>query len=66
MLRVPQRLKGNTSEAAWHNQMRDVVMSLMPIQSANNKTTRTPKGTIIEGTAAGKKGTAGTGQAVWL
>lgn len=46
--------------------MREVVLSLIPVQSVNNKTTRTTKGTIVQGTAAGKKDAAGTGQAVWL
>ena len=69
MLRVPPKLKGTSAEASWHNQMRDVILSLMPIQSVNYKITRTTKGTIIEGTSKGKGGsgdTASSGAAVWL
>jgi len=69
MIRVPPKLKGSSAEAAWHNQMRDVILSIIPIQSVNNKISRTTKGTIIEGTSAGK-GTGGgagsSGAAVWL
>lgn len=68
MIRVPPKLKGTSAEASWHNQMRDVILSLMPIQSVNNKITRTTRGTIIEGTSAGrgKGSTSGSGAAVWL
>jgi hypothetical protein len=68
MLRVPPKLKGTSAEASWHNQMREVILSLMPIQSVNNKITRTTRGTIIEGTSKGKGGgdTASSGAAVWL
>lgn len=66
MTRVPPKLKGSSAEAAWHNQMRDVILSLIPIQSVNNKISRTTKGTIIEGTSAGKGTGAGSGKAVWL
>ena len=69
MIRVPPKLRGSSPEAAWHNQMREVVMSIFPVQSVNNKISRTTKGTIIEGTSAGK-GTGGgagsSGAAVWL
>lgn len=68
MLRVPPKLKGTSAEATWHNQMREVILSLMPIQSVNNKITRTTRGTIIEGTSKGKGGgdVASSGAAVWL
>jgi hypothetical protein len=68
MLRVPPKLKGTSAEASWHNQMREVILSLMPIQSVNNKITRTTRGTIIEGTSKGKGGgdAASSGAAVWL
>ena len=67
MIRVPPKLKGSSAEAAWHNQMRDVILSIIPIQSVNNKISRTTKGTIIEGTSAGKGGGSGAeGRAVWL
>ena len=67
MTRVPPKLKGSSAEAMWHNQMREVIMSLIPVQSVNNKISRTTKGTIIEGTSAGKGGGAvSSGAAVWL
>ena len=67
MTRVPPKLKGASAEAMWHNQMREVILSLMPVQSVNNKISRTTKGTIIEGTSAGKGGGSGAeGRAVWL
>ncbi len=68
MIRVPAKLKGSSAEAAWHNQMREVILSLMPIQSVNNKISRTTRGTIIEGTSAGKGrgSTTTSGAAVWL
>ena len=70
MIRVPPKLKGSSAEAAWHNQMREVVLSLMPIQSVNNKISRTTRGTVIEGTSAGEGGGSTTinnsTAAVWL
>jgi len=66
MIRVPAKLRGNSKEAAWINQLREVVISLIPINSLNNKTSRTTKGTIHQGTAAGKSGGGGSGKAVWL
>ncbi len=69
MIRVPPKLRGSSPEAAWHNQMREVVMSIIPVQSVNNKITRTTTGTIIQGTSEGKKGSGDTNNstaAVWL
>jgi hypothetical protein len=66
MIRVPAKLQGNSAEASWHNQIREVILSLMPVQSVNNKISRTTKGTIIEGTAKGKGGGSSSGKAVWL
>jgi|TARA_R110002167_G_scaffold54654_1_gene155696 hypothetical protein len=66
MIRVPAKLRGNSAEASWHNQIREVILSLMPVQSVNNKISRTTKGTIIEGTAAGSSSGGGSGKAVWL
>jgi len=70
MIRVPPKLRGSSPEAAWHNQMREVVMSIIPVQSVNNKISRTTKGTIIQGTSEGKKGGSGdannSSAAVWL
>ena len=37
MTRVPPKLKGSSAEAMWHNQMREVIMSLIPVHSVNNK-----------------------------
>jgi hypothetical protein len=65
MTRVPPKLKGNGPEAAWHNQMREVILSLIPVDSNNTVYKRTTRGTIIEGKAGGS-GTGGSGKAVWL
>ena len=65
MIRVPSKLKGTSAEASWHNQMREVIISLIPVKSVNNMTSRTTKGTIITGTAKGT-GLGGGGKAVWL
>ena len=65
MIRVPAKLRGTSAEASWHNQIREVIHSLMPIQSVNNKISRTTRGTIIEGTAKGSD-SSGSGKAVWL
>lgn len=68
MIRVPPKLRGSSPEAAWHNQMREVVMSIIPVQSVNNKISRTTKGTVIQGTSEGKKGSGDNNStaAVWL
>ena len=68
MIRVPAKLRGSSAEATWHNQMREVILSLMPVQSVNNKISRTTRGTIIEGTSAGSKAgsSSSSGAAVWL
>ena len=67
MIRVPAKLRGSSAEASWHNQMREVILSLMPVQSVNNKISRTTRGTIIEGTAAGSSSKAASSEkAVWL
>jgi hypothetical protein len=66
MFRVPPKLKGNGPEAAWHNQMRDVLLSLIPVDSTNTQFKRTTRGTIREGKAGGGDGTSGSGKAVWL
>ena len=65
MFRVPPKLKGNGPEAAWHNQMREVILSLIPVNSTNTQFKRTTRGTIREG-KAGTDGTSGSDKAVWL
>jgi|TARA_R100001530_G_scaffold25431_1_gene20523 hypothetical protein len=65
MVRVPAKLKGNSPEAAWHNQLREVILSLMPVGSSNTNYKRTTRGTVREGKGGGS-GAAGSGKAVWL
>jgi hypothetical protein len=45
--------------------MREVILSLIPVDSNNTVYKRTTRGTIIEGKAGGS-GTGGSGKAVWL
>ena len=65
--RVPPRLRSDSPEAAWHNKMREVVMSQRPITSRSGKTAHTTKGFSMEGgKAEGSSGAASGGAAVWL
>ena len=65
--RVPPRLRSDLPEAAWHNRMREVLMSQRPIASRKGKTAHTTKGFFMEG-GAGSESSGGIdeGKAVWL
>ena len=66
MIRVPPKLQGNSPEAAYHNQIRDVILSLILVESSNTNFKRTTRGLIREGKAKGKTTSGGSGKAVWL
>jgi hypothetical protein len=66
MFRPPPRLKSTSAEAAWHNKMRDVIMSQRPIVPRNAKTAHTTRGFVIEASAQTEESSGGGGAAVWL
>ena len=65
--RVPPRLRSDSPEAAWHNKMREVLMSQRPIITRRGKTAHTTKGFLMEGSKTEESsGAASDGAAVWL
>jgi hypothetical protein len=64
--RVPPKLRTDSPEAAWHNKMREVMMSQRPIASRKGKTAHTTKGFFMEGGKAEESSSASAGSAVWL
>ena len=66
MVRIPPKLRGTSNEAVWINQLREVVISLVPLFSVNNKLHRTTKGTIMQGAKGSGVVGADSSKAVWL
>lgn len=69
MIRLPQKLRGNTQLVVWLNQLRDAVEALRPILSSggggNVKTSQTTRGTAQQSDAKGVGG-SGESKPVWL